>query len=929
MKRVGDTAKDYWAKIKSLPPDEGEAQAIKEKQANVDAVTAKPTPEPEHTGSEPMPQSQYGTRGGEKRLDWAMKPGAPVYDNGGDVAMAGFRKMAPSLDEEDPHLKEEQVTPYTGGKPQRPQPKEKEFNGGSVGGVQDTALATPMYAPGQAPAMAAPTVAMPVNKFPMDNGGDVKNINDGQHQVAILQTGERVLDRDEAARYRQMHGSKMPTMHESMDVNTGKPSSSLPELTPAIKPTPTAPLYDQGGIVGGSNLRSMRAPLYDMGGDVENEDEGTGKKRTEEEQGAPTIMPTEASAKTARPYAEVEAEQKKAAEAKVNGDRGAQVAPAPTQESVPEQLPTATHEERVAIKHDEQDAMGKGVQGLTQLGMAKIHAKQLGINEEPSTEGITAPKEFARQDATPKLGIPKMGEATPEATPAAPAAGPAAPAAAPTTTSERSPDFKIRLKQLELDHANALAERTPEGKVKADYIQEQINDLHKNNPWGTAGNHPGFMGKLGHIASKFGNIAGDVFAPGTMELIPGTDLNKRVQEAGLQKQTQADVQEATAREAEENKATPGAVGTLKEATQGGMIDPLHPELGPQQALYNDKTGKVEYKGQMPPKEGAANALATSAELADVNTRIKNNPSLSTAQQEQLQFPANYKPTVADVKERLANVKDIEDAARQGKQDEFNNGIRKLTEENANLMVKAHLQEMQDKREAAEAKAAQNADVAQAGLYAQEEYRDAMKEWYKSGKAGIDGKDSALITEIVNKERSGQGAFGASTGGAVVGSLFGPEGTAIGAGVGALTGLFAGPINGYLDTLKKEGISDEGYKAMQAYFNTLPARFAYEVGVQGVSATALRSSQLIQKVLNTVPPPNTPQDVFDDNFAQYYTPMKRLTEGKSKLTAPKGYVPPSKDEFYPPKAKPAVKPPVKKPVETGNGYSPNNPFAPKQ
>jgi hypothetical protein len=770
LTKLGDKVKDYWGKIKSLPPDEGEAQAIKEKQANVDAVTAKPTPEPEHTGSEPMPQGNYGSRPGEKRLDWAMKPEAPVYDNGGDVAMSGFKKMAPSLDEEDPHLKEEQIPQYThGNDPARAKPQPKDFNGGSVGGVQDTALATPMYAPGQAPAMAAPI---------MDNGGDVKNINDGQHQVAILQTGERVLDRDEAARYRQMHGSKMPTMHESMDVNTGKPSSSLPELTPAIKPTPTAPLYDQGGIVGGSNLRKLGAPVYDNGGEVKTqpsyeeriapyqlprgyedakpvhdtlqlprgyedaqpvsrygeaqavanrprigmpkismeEDHSTEKRSTlpvyddggsvdvndgqhqaailkdgervltpeenaqykaehpekgapadfggrvipnpkgikpmdsdaphaptpmtypggakmnidnaplddkESEKTFPTVMPTEASAKSpARPYAEVEAEQKKAAEAKVNGDQGAQVAPAPTQESVPEQLPTATHEERVAIKHDEQEAMGKGIQGLTQLGMSKIHAKQLGINEEPSTEGVTAPKEFARPE---QGGFPKMGEATPEAAaPAAPAAG--APAA-PTTTSERSPDFKAKLAQLNQDHANALAERTPEGKVRADYIQEQINDLHKNNPWGTAGNRPGALGRLGHIASKFGNLAGDVFAPATMELIPGTDLNKRVQEAGLQKQTQADVQEATAREAEENKA--GKVApqdTYKEATQGGITDPAHPELGPQQAYVDEKDpSKIHFAGPMPPKAGAEkDQPANVDQQKDYQQRIANS-----------------------------------------------------------------------------------------------------------------------------------------------------------------------------------------------------------------------------------------------------------------------------------------------------------------
>jgi hypothetical protein len=175
-----------------------------------------------------------------------------------------------------------------------------------------------------------------------------------------------------------------------------------------------------------------------------------------------------------------------------------------------------------------------------------------------------------------------MGEATPEATPAAPAAGPAA----PTTTSERSPDFKAKLAQLNQDHANALAERTPEGKVRADYIQEQINDLHKNNPWGTAGNRPGALGRLGHIASKFGNLAGDVLAPATMELIPGTDLNKRVQEAGLQKQTQADVQEATAREAEENKTEKGAGDAWK--LNANVVGP-----NGRAVLENSKTGETK------------------------------------------------------------------------------------------------------------------------------------------------------------------------------------------------------------------------------------------------------------------------------------------------------------------------------------------------
>src|SRR6202012_5919230 len=39
--------------------------------------------------------------------------------------------------------------------------------------------------------------------------------------------------------------------------------------------------------------------------------------------------------------------------------------------------------------------------------------------------------------------------------------------------------------------------------------------------------------KLGHVFSELGNIAGDIFAPGVMLRIPGTQMNRQMQEAGL------------------------------------------------------------------------------------------------------------------------------------------------------------------------------------------------------------------------------------------------------------------------------------------------------------------------------------------------------------------------------------------------------------
>lgn len=69
----------------------------------------------------------------------------------------------------------------------------------------------------------------------------------------------------------------------------------------------------------------------------------------------------------------------------------------------------------------------------------------------------------------------------------------------------------------------------------------------KANPWGSSENHPGILGKIGHVAAKIGNIAGDIVAPGTMAIIPGTELNKKAEEENTEgKLAEAKKQETTA-----------------------------------------------------------------------------------------------------------------------------------------------------------------------------------------------------------------------------------------------------------------------------------------------------------------------------------------------------------------------------------------------
>ena len=62
-------------------------------------------------------------------------------------------------------------------------------------------------------------------------------------------------------------------------------------------------------------------------------------------------------------------------------------------------------------------------------------------------------------------------------------------------------------------------------------MRSKLNDLE---PKPYTGNHP-TLHKLLHGLETAGNVAGDIFAPGTMSLIPGTQLNKQVQRAGLGK----------------------------------------------------------------------------------------------------------------------------------------------------------------------------------------------------------------------------------------------------------------------------------------------------------------------------------------------------------------------------------------------------------
>jgi len=422
-------------------------------------------------------------------------PQIPLYDQGGDVAMSGFRKMAPSLDEEDPHLVEEQIPQYThGGDQGRAKPQPKDFNGGSVGGAQDTALAHPAYAAGQVPAMAAP--AMPI--IPVhDNGGNI-NVHDGRHQLAILQDGERVLTPQ------QNQGLKKFAKENSV--------KGFPKI-------------------------------YDDGGDVPKVDDEQLNSRV-----APVLEPKE-------PAAPTEKEQ-----AKEHVDNpGAQVSTSqPSEQLIQER---GTPQERAAIRTDKQNAMGSG--DLIGLGKAVLNERHLIAPPEfnqgdPNADvenGMTAPKEFnqgATAPSMPKIKSAASSVVDPQTLALIPgtpehremhqdtAGGQLISGAPSTETRGEQRDLRgmeRRAKMADYDQRIQSA-RDAGDDLTADKLAFAKSKYQQSQHFADRS----LLGKIGHVASQVGNVAGDVFAPATMELIPGTDLNRRVRDAGLQRQISQDTE---------------------------------------------------------------------------------------------------------------------------------------------------------------------------------------------------------------------------------------------------------------------------------------------------------------------------------------------------------------------------------------------------
>jgi hypothetical protein len=153
-----------------------------------------------------------------------------------------------------------------------------------------------------------------------------------------------------------------------------------------------------------------------------------------------------------------------------------------------------------------------------------------------------------------------------------------------------------------------------EGKIERE-------EDRKENPLGSEENHPGFLGKLGRIAGKVGNIALDVAAPRTAALIPGTDLNNRLAENANERKLEGAKKEETEEAAvKQRPEIAEATGALKERLE-------EEKEAAAQKKTETETGskeKIAGEGNETKKGIASEGNATKKEIASEGNETKQD-----------------------------------------------------------------------------------------------------------------------------------------------------------------------------------------------------------------------------------------------------------------------------------------------------------------
>lgn len=562
-----EAGKDAYKKLKSLPPDENEQESLREKQANVDAYTnaasAKTALQPPVDSGEMItPPLRYGDRPGEVRYhvnpDGSIEPEAPivaktapislktrpleyypprvdlinaqpleplrpalhlreippslkqpmaekaipVYDKGGDVSPAetSFNAMRPYSEGSIDWSKSApaSIPQYTLG---NVEPKAKPHTTENI--KQPTGM--PGYTPAADKQAPMPVIPLDLSKAPKmyDDGGDV--VADDKHQLAILKEGEKVLSPEEADAYRARQSQGAPVDFPGRVLP--EPKGGIPKIYLDGHPEET----DTDKLTQGAKTNIDNAPLTTPKGDTSNP------------------LPADIAPITGREIST------KSIEAPHSGSQ------------------RGTTEEARAVSTDTKKAVAKGTQGLAQLGAAKIAADSLGVTPDQQKDVEDADK--AQEEANKAYQVGSFGVQTPvtglpviQMEPKY--GGPGQPVAQgqPIPPEQLARDEKLYSKESGvLKQQKAVAQAQYKQRL-AEYDDQIDNNLKSGDletahrlqaakmeyqdahPWGTLGNHPGWLGKIGHVAGEVGNIAGNLVGAPEMALIPGTKLHQQVAE---------------------------------------------------------------------------------------------------------------------------------------------------------------------------------------------------------------------------------------------------------------------------------------------------------------------------------------------------------------------------------------------------------------
>lgn len=456
-------------------------------------------------------------------------------------------------------------------------------------------------------------------------------------------------------------------------------------------------------------------------------------------------------------------------------------------------------------------------------------------------------------------------------------------------------------------------------------LEKEKADYAISNPWGSPGNHPGVLGKIAHVLSIVGQAGAAALLPGGAaieSMIPGSQFDLQAKQEGAlgsinagadaqskeaganAKDNKADeweahgepflmdgqlVQEQTNKagaartvpvaggQSTPSVATPGATPA---PAQGGVLGSITPQQGGGAlgSIPAAPTHTISKLGEKTPEEDKP---AEASAIQDVNAALQS-PYLTPEQQKTMAFPEGAKPTKGEVKERLARIDRMNEYARQGKQDQFNNEMKKIAAQTTQQLAQLNIQEKQQKlQQGVDAKTqASNSDYY--NLYDQDQYHDDVKAWHASGSFG---KDSGLVNSKLNPDHGSSGGGG----GLGLGLIAKTPATMIGAmGIETVMSQASSVLEGYKQAAISAGISTEGQNAIQAYTQAVLSRIQFDMTHMGAKASTMRMRELMRLAVQNVPPPDLQEKDFDSRFQEYRARM----EAPIKANTPKGFAPPA-------------------------------------